>query len=37
MNEVSPQSLQGLALGLADLDEVNRTKVEVVPGPAALS
>ena len=34
MNEVSPQSLQGLALGLADLDEVDRAKVEVVPGPA---
>jgi tRNA/tmRNA/rRNA uracil-C5-methylase (TrmA/RlmC/RlmD family) len=35
MNELSPQSLQGLALGLAGLDPINHAKVEVVPGPAA--
>lgn len=35
MNEVSPQSLQGLALGLDGLDETSRAKVVVVPGPAA--
>jgi tRNA/tmRNA/rRNA uracil-C5-methylase (TrmA/RlmC/RlmD family) len=34
LNEVSPQSLQGLALGLANLDATDRAKVEVVPGPA---
>jgi tRNA/tmRNA/rRNA uracil-C5-methylase (TrmA/RlmC/RlmD family) len=34
MNEVSPHSLQGLALGLADLDPDSRAKVEVVPGLA---
>ena len=34
MNEVSPHSLQGMALGLADLDPASRAKVEVVPGPA---
>ena len=34
MNEVSPHSLQGLALGLAGLDAASRAKVEVVPGPA---
>ena len=34
MNEVSPQSLLGLELGLAGLDAASRTKVEVVPGPA---
>ncbi len=34
MNEVSPQSLQGLELGLAGLDAASRAKVEVVPGPA---
>jgi 23S rRNA (uracil1939-C5)-methyltransferase len=35
MNEVSPHSLQGLALGLAGLDPASRAKVKVVPGPAA--
>jgi tRNA/tmRNA/rRNA uracil-C5-methylase (TrmA/RlmC/RlmD family) len=34
MNEVSPHSLQGLELGLADLDSVNRAKISVAPGPA---
>lgn len=34
MNEVSPQSLQGLALGLAALGPDERARVEVVPGPA---
>jgi len=34
MNEVSPHSLQGLALGLAELDPARRAKVEVVPGLA---
>jgi 23S rRNA (uracil1939-C5)-methyltransferase len=35
MNEVSPQSLQGLDLGLADLDPASRAKVRVFPGPAS--
>jgi 23S rRNA (uracil1939-C5)-methyltransferase len=35
MNEVSPHSLQGLALGLEGLDPASRARVEVVPGPAA--
>jgi tRNA/tmRNA/rRNA uracil-C5-methylase (TrmA/RlmC/RlmD family) len=34
MNEVSPHSLRGLELGLAELDPVNRAKVSVIPGPA---
>ena len=34
MNEVGPHSLQGLELGLADLDSVNRAKISVAPGPA---
>ena len=34
MNEASPHSLQGLELGLAQLDAENRAKVTVVPGPA---
>jgi len=34
MNEVSPHSLQGMALGLAGLDPASRIKVEIVPGPA---
>ena len=37
MNEVSPHSLHGLELGLAELDSVNRGKVLVVPGPAGAS
>jgi tRNA/tmRNA/rRNA uracil-C5-methylase (TrmA/RlmC/RlmD family) len=34
MNEVSPHSLAGLELGLAELDPANRAKISVVPGPA---
>jgi len=34
MNEVSPHSLQGMALGIAALDAVDRARVEVVPGLA---
>jgi len=34
LNEVSPQSLQGLALGLAALDTADRARVEVIPGSA---
>ena len=34
MNEISPQSLLGLELGLAELDSGNRAKISVVPGPA---
>jgi 23S rRNA (uracil1939-C5)-methyltransferase len=34
MNEISPHSLHGLELGLADLDAANRAKISVVPGPA---
>jgi len=34
MNEVGPQSLHGLALGLAELDSENRTKISVIPGLA---
>jgi tRNA/tmRNA/rRNA uracil-C5-methylase (TrmA/RlmC/RlmD family) len=35
LNEVSPHSLQGLDLGLADLEAAERAKIAVVPGPAA--
>ena len=34
MNEVSPQSLLGLDLGLARLDPATRAKISVVPGTA---
>lgn len=34
MNEVGPHSRHGLELGLAQLDEANRAKITVVPGPA---
>src|ERR1700692_1354647 len=34
MNEVSPQSLHGLELGLARLDPENRAKISVIPGQA---
>ena len=34
MNEVSPQSLQGLELGLAGLDAENRAKISLFPGAA---
>jgi tRNA/tmRNA/rRNA uracil-C5-methylase (TrmA/RlmC/RlmD family) len=35
LNELSPQSLQGLAMGIAGLDARTRAKVSVLPGPAA--
>ena len=34
MNEVSPHSLHGMALGIAGLDPVSRARVEVLSGPA---
>jgi 23S rRNA (uracil1939-C5)-methyltransferase len=34
MNEVSPHSLHGLELGLAELDAANRAKISIVPGSA---
>ena len=34
MNEASPHSLQGMALGIAALDTADRARVEVVPGLA---
>ena len=34
LNEVGPESLQGLALGLARLDPVDRARIAVLPGPA---
>jgi 23S rRNA (uracil1939-C5)-methyltransferase len=34
MNEVSPHSLLGLELGLAQLDRATRARIAVVPGPA---
>ena len=34
MNEVSPHSLHGMALGIAALDAADRARVEVVPGLA---
>jgi len=34
MNEVSPHSLQGMALGIGALDAADRARVEVVPGMA---
>ncbi len=34
LNEVSPQSLRGLELGLAELDPASRAKVSVMPGTA---
>jgi tRNA/tmRNA/rRNA uracil-C5-methylase (TrmA/RlmC/RlmD family) len=34
MNEVSPQSLRGLELGLAQLDLAIRAKISVIPGQA---
>jgi 23S rRNA (uracil1939-C5)-methyltransferase len=37
MNEVSPHSLHGLELGLAQLDPVSRDKISVVPGQAGAS
>jgi tRNA/tmRNA/rRNA uracil-C5-methylase (TrmA/RlmC/RlmD family) len=37
MNEIGPQSLHGLEMGLAQLKIADRAKVLVVPGPAAHS
>lgn len=34
MNEVSPQSLRGLELGLAQLDAADRAKISLMAGPA---
>jgi 23S rRNA (uracil1939-C5)-methyltransferase len=34
LNEISPHSLHGLELGIAQLDPVNRAKISVVPGAA---
>jgi 23S rRNA (uracil1939-C5)-methyltransferase len=34
LNEVSPHSLRGLAMGLAELDPADRARIRVVPGPA---
>lgn len=34
MNELAPQSLYGLGLGVAALDEAHRSQTSVVPGPA---
>jgi 23S rRNA (uracil1939-C5)-methyltransferase len=34
LNEVSPQALQGLELGLADLNLQDRAKITVIPGAA---
>lgn len=36
-NELNPQSLQGLELGLAALDAESRAKISLLPGPAAAS
>lgn len=35
MNEVSPQSLRGLELGLAELDPKDRARTSILPGPAS--
>ncbi|HLZ98075.1 MAG TPA: hypothetical protein VKP66_08985 [Steroidobacteraceae bacterium] len=37
MNEVSPHSLRGLALGLAELDPASRDTISLVPGTAGAS
>jgi 23S rRNA (uracil1939-C5)-methyltransferase len=34
LNEISPQSLRGLELGLAGLDPADRAKISILPGPA---
>jgi len=34
MNEISPHSLHGLELGLAELDAADRGRISVLPGPA---
>jgi 23S rRNA (uracil1939-C5)-methyltransferase len=35
MNEINPQSLRGLELGLNDLDSAARAKISTIPGAAA--
>jgi 23S rRNA (uracil1939-C5)-methyltransferase len=35
MNEVSPHSLKGLELGIAELEAQDRAKISIIPGPAA--
>jgi tRNA/tmRNA/rRNA uracil-C5-methylase (TrmA/RlmC/RlmD family) len=35
MNEITPQSVQGLELGLAELEPRDRAKITLVPGEAA--
>jgi 23S rRNA (uracil1939-C5)-methyltransferase len=35
LNELSPSSLHGLELGLAQLDSAERTKISLIPGEAA--
>jgi tRNA/tmRNA/rRNA uracil-C5-methylase (TrmA/RlmC/RlmD family) len=37
MNELSPSSLHGLELGLAQLDAAERAKISVIPGEAGLN
>jgi tRNA/tmRNA/rRNA uracil-C5-methylase (TrmA/RlmC/RlmD family) len=37
LNEISPQSLRGLELGIAALDEASRARTRIVPGAAALA
>ena len=34
MNEASPHSLHGLALGISGLDAADQARIKVVPGPA---
>jgi 23S rRNA (uracil1939-C5)-methyltransferase len=34
MNEINPHSLQGLELGLAELDAADRARISIVAGPA---
>jgi tRNA/tmRNA/rRNA uracil-C5-methylase (TrmA/RlmC/RlmD family) len=34
MNEISPHSLHGLEMGVAQLDAADRARVSIVPGPA---
>jgi 23S rRNA (uracil1939-C5)-methyltransferase len=37
MNEISPQSLRGLELGLNELDSGERAKISIVPGRAGMA
>jgi 23S rRNA (uracil1939-C5)-methyltransferase len=37
LNEISPHSLHGLELGIAQLDQVDRAKISLVPGAAGAS